>query len=213
MTSAVKAQPRTYGGVSGEERVAARRARLLDAGLELFGTNGWAATGVKDICREAGLTDRYLYESFGDRVELFTAVFDRATAELLEEVAQAVAGAELSPRAQISAAIETFVGALAADPRVARVIFTEAGAAGDQADAHMRATLRQFAALIVETARPHLARDVPEHVLRMGALALVGAMERVIVDWQDGQLDSTLEEMTAYLVELFLAAGPTFGLD
>jgi AcrR family transcriptional regulator len=213
MTEAVKPRPRTYGGVSGEERVAARRERLLDAGLERFGTAGWAATGVKDICREAGLTDRYFYESFDDRPALFTAVFDRATGELLERVAQAVAVVEPEPRTQISAAIETFVAALAADPRVARVIFREAGAAGAEADAHMRATLRQFAALIAETARPHLRGDVREHVLRMGSLALVGAMERVIVDWQDGELDASLEDMTAYLVEFFLAAAPTFGLE
>jgi len=212
MPSTVKREPRTYGGVSGEDRTAARRARLLEAGLERFGTHGWAATGVKDICREAGLTDRYFYESFDDRLALFTAVFDRATEELLQRVAQAVIAVEAEPRAQISAAIETFVAALAADPRVARVIFREAGAAGAEADAHMRATLRQFAALIVETARPHLHEEVSEQVLRMGSLALVGAMERVIVDWQDDELDASLEEMTDYLIELFLAAAPTFGL-
>src|SRR4029077_5184552 len=55
---------RAYGGVSAEDRIAARRAKLLDAGLELFGTRGYATTGVKDVCREAGLTDRYFYESF-----------------------------------------------------------------------------------------------------------------------------------------------------
>ena len=192
--------------------MAARRERLLDAGVELFGTRGWAAAGVKDICREARLTDRYFYESFDDRLALFTAVFDHVTGELLRRVAGAVAGVPAEPRAQVSAAIETFVAALAEDPRVARIVFREAGAAGAEADAHMRATLRRFAALIAETARPHLRRDVSEDVVRMGSLALVGAIERVIVDWQDGQLDTSLEDMTAYLVELFLAAAPTFGL-
>src|SRR3954471_24482707 len=190
-TSIPRAPQRAYGGISAGERIAARRAKLLDAGLERFGTHGFAATGVKDICREAGLTDRYFYESFGDRLALFTAVFDRATQELLQGVAQAVIVVEPEPRTQIAAAIETFVAALAADPRVARVIFREAGAAGAEADAHMRATLRQFAALIVETARPHLHEEVSEQVLRMGSLALVGAMERVIVDWQDDQLDAS----------------------
>src|SRR5689334_13794670 len=109
MTSAVKRQPRTYGGVSGAERVAAPRERLLDAALERYGTHGWAATGVNDVCREADLTDRYFYESFADPRSLFTAVFDRATTELLLRVAEAVAEVEPEPRAQISAAIETFV--------------------------------------------------------------------------------------------------------
>src|SRR5206468_2848506 len=73
---------RPYGGVSAERRVADRRERLLEAALEDFGTRGVAATGVKDICRRAGLTDRYFYESFRDSGELFTAVCDRATTHL-----------------------------------------------------------------------------------------------------------------------------------
>ena len=81
---------RAYGGVSAEERIAARRAKLLDAGLELFGTRGYGTTGVKDVCREAGLTDRYFYESFADSEALFLAVFDRLTDELFEAVAAAV---------------------------------------------------------------------------------------------------------------------------
>src|SRR6185503_10298102 len=47
---ATRAPQRTYGGVSADERIAARRAKLLEAGLELFGTRGFATTGVKDVC-------------------------------------------------------------------------------------------------------------------------------------------------------------------
>ena len=77
---------RPYGGVSANERIATRRTRLLEAGLELFGTDGYLASGVKDVCREAGLTDRYFYESFRDTRELFIAVFDRVTDELFASV-------------------------------------------------------------------------------------------------------------------------------
>ena len=79
-----------YGGVSAEERVADRRARLLEAGLECFGTAGSPATGVKDVCRAAGLTDRYFYESFKDGRALFLAVFDDVTDALFGAVAEAV---------------------------------------------------------------------------------------------------------------------------
>ena len=213
VTSPAKRSPvRPYAGVSAAERIASRRERLLDAGLELYGTRGYAATGVKDVCRQAGLTDRYFYESFRDSGELFVAVFDRGTAELFELVREAVAGVAPQPEAQARAAVDSFVRALSEDPRKARVIFTEAARAGAEADRHMRATLRQFASLIVETARPHLAAGVAPPTLQMGAAALVGAIERVIIEWQDGELDASIEEIVDYLVELFLAAGPTFGL-
>src|ERR1700751_1854549 len=121
---------RPYGGVSAEQRVAGRRERLLDAGLEQFGTRGYRQTGVKDICHAAGLTDRYFYESFRDSAELFTAVFDRATQHLFKLWARALAGAPPNPEAQSRAVIEAYVRALADDPRLARVVFVEAPSAG-----------------------------------------------------------------------------------
>src|SRR3954447_1367550 len=114
---------RAYGGVSADERIAARRAKLLEAGLELFGTRGYAATGVKDVCRAAGLTDRYFYESFRDGRALFLAVFDAVTDALFEAVAGAVIAVEPEAELQLRAAIGTFLRALAEDPRRARVVF------------------------------------------------------------------------------------------
>ena len=207
-----RAPLRSYGGVSATERVAARRARLLDAGLELYGTRGFAATGVKDICRQAGLTDRYFYESFRDSGELFTAVFDRATSDLLALVADHVGQVTPEPESQVRASIEAFVRALVADPRQARVVFAESTAAGAEVDRHIRASLRQFAALIATTARPHLP-EMPERMLQLGSLSLVGAIERVIIEWQDGQLDATIEEVIDHLVQLFLIAGASVGVS
>src|SRR3954467_13397662 len=119
---------RAYGGISADDRVAARRAKLLDAGLELFGTHGFGATGVKDVCREAGVTDRYFYESFNDGRALFPAVFDRLTDELFLAAATATAQAGGDPERQLRLAVGTFIHALAADPRNPRVLFAEAAA-------------------------------------------------------------------------------------
>lgn len=203
---------RPYGGVSADRRVAERRERLLAAAREEFGSRGVHAVGVKDVCRRAGLTDRYFYESFQDSGELFAATFDRTTSELLQLVAAQVAAVPPEPEAQVRAAIEAFVRALATDGRKARVIFIETASAGAEVEQHMRATLRQFAALVAATARPHLPATVPERVLKMGALSIVGAIERVIIEWQDGELDATIDQVIDYLVQLFLVAGASVGV-
>jgi AcrR family transcriptional regulator len=52
---------RSYGGESANDRLARRRRQLLDAGLELFGTTGYRATTVRQLCREARVSDRYFY--------------------------------------------------------------------------------------------------------------------------------------------------------
>jgi AcrR family transcriptional regulator len=202
---ATRVPQRTYGGVSADDRVAARRAKLLDAGLELFGTRGYTATGVKDVCRQAGLTDRYFYESFNDGGQLFLAVFDRLTDELFATVATAVAQSGDDPERQLRDAIGSFVHALAADSRKPRVLFTEAAAAGPVAAAHMRTTLRRFAALVAATARRHLPAETSDEEVQLLALSLVGLLERVITEREDGALDIPVERLIERCVALYTA--------
>ena len=194
---------RPYGGVSATERIATRRERLLEAGLELFGTDGYLASGVKDVCAEASLTDRYFYESFRDTRELFIAVFDRVTDELFASVANAGDASGPAPEAQLRAGIETFVRALADDRRKARVIFSEAAGVGPEAEQHMRATLRRFSVLVAGTARRHLATDVSDELVDVVALSVVGTLERVIVEWQDKELDLPIERIIDHCTTLF----------
>src|SRR3981081_1120818 len=79
---------RDYGGKSGDERRAERRARLITAGLELFGTQGFAATSVRALLREAGLQERYFAASFASMDELLAAVYDQAHAAVFNEIAR-----------------------------------------------------------------------------------------------------------------------------
>src|ERR1700760_2964539 len=69
------ASARSYGGLAREERVAARRARFIEAGVELFGTHGFRGATVRGVCAAAGLTDRYFYESFPTLEALLAAVY------------------------------------------------------------------------------------------------------------------------------------------
>jgi AcrR family transcriptional regulator len=213
MSQAKHTQPvRPYGGISAAERVAVRRTALLDAGLEMFGTVGYAQTRVKDLCRQAGLTDRYFYESFTGTDELFLAVFQRIIDELFAAVADAVAVAESGVEPRLRAGIGTFVHALAADQRKLRVVFTEAAGAGHGAEAHMRASLRRFTGLVAETARRGLTAPPPEPMPQVLALSLVGTLERLVVEWQDGELELSVDGIVEHAVALFrtvLAAAET----
>ena len=192
---------RAYGGISAEERVAGRRERLLEAGLELFGTRGYRETGVKDVCRAAGLTDRYFYESFADRKELFLAVFDGRVDELFDAVVAAVAAAPPQPADQLRAAIGTFLELVTGDERTPRLVFSEPAAVGPEAEAHKRATLRRFSEAASATARAHMGDD--DRLAPLIGLAVVGALERVVVEWQDGELHTSIGAVVDECVELF----------
>jgi len=112
---------RVYGGRGARERRRERRRRLLDAGLECFGTQGFANTTVKQICTEAGLTERYLYESFANREELFIEVAAECATGLMGSLAMAKARTTGAPEAQIDAMIETFFRWFREDPRRVRI--------------------------------------------------------------------------------------------
>jgi AcrR family transcriptional regulator len=207
------AATRAYGGVSAADRAAARREALIDAAVRLYGGNGYASTGVKDLCREAGLTDRYFYESFADGAELFAAAFDHVVVELLTVVGAAALAEAGEPDRQARAAVGGLIGHLAAEPAKARLLFVEAGAVGGEVSREVRASLRRFADLLAGAARPHLPRETSDLRLTMAALSLVGAMGVVVLEWLDGTIDASQEEVTDYFVDMLLAAGEASGKD
>ena len=206
-TSVPNRPVRDYRGVSAGQRMADRRERLLEAGLEAFGTRGFAATGVKDICRTAGLTDRYFYESFASNADLFTAVFDGATKHLLNATVSALEAETGNVRAKARAVITAYVRALADDPRLARVIFVEPPAVGPDIERKMRETLRAFAQLVEATLRPNLPKTVSDEAVRFGSIALVGAIERLMTEWQDGELGMPVDRLIDYLADLVVSTG------
>lgn len=112
---------RTYRGKAAGDRSSERREKLIDAGHQLFGTQGYSATTVKQLCVEAGLTERYFYESFENREALFTVVATRCVAGLASAIIEARSVAPETPEAQIDALMEAFFVWFEEDPRRTRI--------------------------------------------------------------------------------------------
>ena len=75
------------------EQVAQTRAALVAAGRRLFGENGFRATSVEDLAREARVTTGALYHHFPTKAALFEAVFLHAHTDLLTASKEASRGA------------------------------------------------------------------------------------------------------------------------
>jgi AcrR family transcriptional regulator len=186
---------RPYGGVSALDRVAARRRRLLAAGLELFGTRGIASVGVGDICAEAGLTKRYFYESFASIDALAEAVFEEVRTGIIGRVAPAiVAGGADDARP----AIDCYVHAVTDDPRVLRLLAFESttGPLARHRDSFATRAVETWFALVGSQAAD------PERT-RVRAYAFVGASTQIGLAWANGELHLTIEELIDELVDLF----------
>jgi AcrR family transcriptional regulator len=98
---------RRWSGVPLEDRQALRRDELIAAGVQLLGGESGPAVTVRAVCREAGLTERYFYESFADRDEFVRAVYDDVCARAMAALMSAT-----TPRE----AVERFVALMVDDP-------------------------------------------------------------------------------------------------
>lgn len=198
---------RSYGGISAEERVARRRRLLVDAGLHLFGTEGFAATTMTAVCARAKLTERYFYESFPGLESLLVAVFDEITDEAAEVVLAAVEDSPHEARPRTRAAIGAFVELLTDDPRKARVAFVEA--LGSEALAKRRyETISNFAALLGDQARDFYgAPPRGARLLDLTSFVLVGGLAEALIAWLAGELEATRDELIEDCTDLFVATG------
>jgi AcrR family transcriptional regulator len=113
---------RPYRGVDAADRLATRRASLLEAGLDLLGGEKSVELTVRAICRRAAVTARYFYESFTDKDELVAAVFDWVIADLALTTQAAVDAAP--PEEQTRAGMTNIVRTIGGDPRVGRLLFS-----------------------------------------------------------------------------------------
>ncbi len=195
-----------YGGMAAEERRAERRERLLDAGLELLGTEGFDGTTVRGICEQAQLNPRYFYESFDDLDALLVAVFDRIAAELVECIVSALATAPDDALGRSRAVIAAAVALMTDDPRKGRVAFIEA--MGSETLMRKRLdTLHAFAGLMADEARNFYGADALDRdAAALTAQMLVGGLAETLIAWLGGRLDVTREQLVDHAAALFVAA-------
>ncbi|HLI61125.1 MAG TPA: TetR/AcrR family transcriptional regulator [Solirubrobacteraceae bacterium] len=199
---------RRYGGRTADERRAERRERLLDAGLELFGTIGYASSTIEGVCAEASLNARYFYEQFRHREDLLRAVYVRQARGVLEEVRAALA-AERDPRRRLEAGLRAFVGAMLRDERGMRIVYRESIGVSAALEAERRRVNDAYVALLShEAAELTRLASMPAEERRAIVIALMGATDGLVGDWLGGERRRPASSIVKTLLSIF---GPTFG--
>jgi AcrR family transcriptional regulator len=200
---------RTWAGTTLEDRAAARRAALIDAGTELLGTEGAAGVTVRAACRAAKLSERYFYESFDGRDALLRAVHAQVAGQARDAIvavvaAHGAAGGDADDEALAHAAVAAFTAFLEEDPRRGRVLLSESFSDTVLAR-HDVELVPAFAALLVAqiTALP----DAPDATdAELTAVALIGALRNLYLAWLGGHPPISTERLNAHAAELIIAA-------
>jgi AcrR family transcriptional regulator len=195
-------------GLTPDERKARRRALLIDAGFDLLGTEGATGTTVRAVCHKAELNARYFYESFEDIDALLVAVYDHVVEQL--GVALVTAPPEKGTHFELArAGMARLVEFIDEDRRRARILYIEAHG-NTTLNRHRRET--DIAAITtLEQAAVEAAGSWPtgERVGLIGASMLIGGLSEVLLDWIDGRIDVTRDQLVDDLAALALALGET----
>jgi AcrR family transcriptional regulator len=175
---------RRYAGLSATERRAGRRARLLEAGLEFYGTIGFRHTTIPQLCSSAGVTARHFYEEFGTQENLLRAVFDRIAEDVLDTIRTElyVPGRTWVQIVRESSA--AYFRFMTEDRRRARVFAIEIVGVSAELDLHRKRVRDAFAAVCSEsTERLAAQTGAPDIDVRLLSISLAGAAEALTTEW------------------------------
>ncbi|MGH2959407.1 MAG: TetR/AcrR family transcriptional regulator [Solirubrobacterales bacterium] len=193
---------RTYAGESDDARRARRRQELLTTALVILAERGRDGLSIDALCNSAALNKRYFYESFPN--------LDQLVAELMSELASEAIEAALAELPQgrpdedsARPAVSAFIEYLTDDPRRGRVLFG-AVPAGDAAAEHRNVALRRIITTVAEQGRDMYELDSDARI-DIAAAIMVGGASQAVLDWLDGRVGGTRDELVDELVSTWLA--------
>lgn len=191
---------RPYRGIEAAERLASRRRRLLDAGLDLLGADqkDISELTVRGICSRAGLAARYFYESFADKDEFVSGVFDWVVAELAATTQAAVAA--VPAREQSREGMANIVRTVGEDARVGRLLFS--AHLGNAVVVRKRAESSALFAMLSGQYAGDALRIPANDRIKAGAHFAVGGVVQTISAWLAGDVRLEPHELVDQLASL-----------
>ncbi|MDP2226363.1 MAG: TetR/AcrR family transcriptional regulator [Moraxellaceae bacterium] len=182
---------RRYGGAGPEQRVAERRAKIIEAGVELFGRRGFQATTMAMLSAESGVPHRYLVQIFPTREDLLREIYLGIYHDVTVAVRASRQAAEMSPAALIRTGVRAACDTFLLDFRKTRINCLDVVGVSPAFEQLRRATIREFCRLILEDVEKLVAAGLlPPRDYLYGAIGLVGAFTELMTEWvlaEEGQ--------------------------
>ena len=207
-----KSKERQFKGLSLAERKQARREKLIEAGIEVYGTHGFFSVTVKDICNEAKLTERYFYESFKKSDQLFQTIFLKLIDELQQNVMQAIMQASSNHEKMVDAGLTALLTTLKDNPRMARIIYIDAMLVQElHNQATIRETMLRFDRMIhafVMLMMPNIPHS--EREISWVSTGLNGYVTQIAIRWVMSGFKQSMEDVLASCRVVFVTLLASF---
>jgi TetR/AcrR family fatty acid metabolism transcriptional regulator len=173
-----------------------KRRLILDAAVRVFARQGYEASRVGDVAKEAGVAYGLVYHYFGSKDAVLEAVFREQWGRLLAAVALAEETGESAPE-QLALVVKIVLRAWRDDPDLVRLLVREI-----TRSPHIQDELDEIGQAFASLERI-VARGQAEGTFRsdldpkIAAWMLYGGLEEVLTGWVLGQLPDSAAAVAA----------------
>jgi AcrR family transcriptional regulator len=189
-----------------------RRPQILDSALSLFLEGGYEGTSMAAVAEAAGVSKPVVYDAFGSKDKLFRALLEREETRISAEVGAGFRSVDLNdPEKTLTEGYTAFLRAVAASPRVYRLIFLQEGggnaAVTERVQAGRQAQAQALGALVrswLSQRDPKLRHSELDRLSAFAGESLVGLAEagaRLVLaddgEWEPEEAGRTLGRLAA----------------
>ncbi|WP_040801254.1 TetR/AcrR family transcriptional regulator [Nocardia higoensis] len=197
---------RNWRGLAPADRIAARRAQLIEAATDMMATSGSSELSMRGVCRQAGLTERYFYENFPNLDALMVTVLETVVIGARDRLLDALTEAPAEREAMFHHVVSAFTDFLLEDRRRGPIMFIESQAnpvlskRGDE----LIALFTQPIAFTIGSG--DYREPLPDHLdASLNANAIFGSLAYLYRPWLDGTFDVPRERFDRHAVRVLTA--------
>lgn len=192
--------PRGRHALAPDEVLRDQRERLLAVVPAVVAERGYEAMSVADLVKAAAVSRNAFYKNFSDKQDCFATAHEAGHERLFAVLGDSCEGASIEERVERSLAAG--LGALAAEPELARMLFVEAPSAGEGIALRYHEWLARYGTLLRSAAPDLPVRAIPAPEVE--GVIVGGIASRVASEVLNGRA-AKLPDLTAPFVEYLLA--------
>lgn len=181
------------------------RERLLAAATECFAANGYAATGIAEVCKTAGVAKTALYWHFEHKEGLLAAVIEQVGTRWIEHIQKAVY-LEGDPLLRVQRLADEWRRIIEDEPELLRMLLIAQLERGETEPARsaLRKVWQRAEQALIQGIEDALGTPVRDVDLLAGTVftLLQGVMLRKISDPDPENVERSLEELKRTVVLL-----------
>lgn len=185
-----------------------KRRRMMDAIAELTAEQGYEATKIADIVRQAAVARKTLYDNFDGKEDLFLSAVDATLAEMRAAVEEACERTD-EPEDQVVAGLEALLEFIAEHPAATRMTMVESISATRSSARLYDAGMHDFVNLLRNSALD--GSDLPETIEESLVGGVAWILQQQIRRGEAERAGELLPELSQFVLSPYLGVGNVGG--